>query len=540
MEQVLANGPWRIRLIPIMLNIWNPTKKLIKEEIKSVPVWVKLHDVPVVAYSEVGLSLIATKVCADQALVESFVVAILIKDSECQRKPKVVRPILNCDDDFVKVNGKKKQPTLLKSRQIDGLRFTKPKSTWVIKTSKPSSSKVNNSDNSQANKYIDDGINLLELKNSFDKLREEDAVLDVVKKADSENTNKEEPRNVSTNVSNAHESTNGKEVVKEVVASSSKPKLSFGHLDLANISDSDEDEVFASNDEYEAYMSSIGGGHPLEEEFDMYDDDYADQIHDLPGQIKELRDFQLLNSGFDVGLHLHLFFTPEAEKALEWKDYLSLFFVSDDEAATLWPSESSSGIYKEFKIGRRKAAHDTFEWTQLGEGVIQTVSAIAHHTSSDEIGGLYVRNMDTMKWIHVPPVSGSLVINGGDALQIISNGKYKSVEHRVDLVDSGEKPLYKNVVYSDYVKHFFRKAHYGKATIDFAKWKFRWISFDYRVTLGFGSIAGGLDHVNPVIRLPIEHGISRDMGDDVDISALTIEQYLAFIQDNNRPGIVKP
>nr|GEX74961.1 hypothetical protein [Tanacetum cinerariifolium]GEX74971.1 hypothetical protein [Tanacetum cinerariifolium] len=30
------------------------------------------------------------------------------------------------------------------------------------------------------------------------------------------------------------------------------------------------------------------------------------------------------------------------------------------------------------------------------------------------------------------------------------------------------------------------------------------------------------------------------MGDDVDISALTIEQYLALIQDNNRLGIVKP
>ncbi|GJZ90170.1 feruloyl CoA ortho-hydroxylase 1-like protein, partial [Tanacetum coccineum] len=38
---------------------------------------------------------------------------------------------------------------------------------------------------------------------------------------------------------------------------------------------------------------------------------------------------------------------------------------------------------------------------------------------------------ETMKWIHVPPVSGSLVINVGDALQIMSNGRYKSVEHRV-------------------------------------------------------------------------------------------------------------
>ncbi|GJV13291.1 hypothetical protein Tco_1354832 [Tanacetum coccineum] len=32
----------------------------------------------------------------------------------------------------------------------------------------------------------------------------------------------------------------------------------------------------------------------------------------------------------------------------------------------------------------------------------------------------------------------------------------------------------------------------------------------------------------------------RDMSDDVDISTLTIEQYLALIQDNNRSGIVKP
>ena len=31
-------------------------------------------------------------------------------------------------------------------------------------------------------------------------------------------------------------------------------------------------------------------------------------------------------------------FTPQAEKALEWKDFLSLFYVSDDEASDLWPS----------------------------------------------------------------------------------------------------------------------------------------------------------------------------------------------------------
>nr|GEX97206.1 hypothetical protein [Tanacetum cinerariifolium] len=34
------------------------------------------------------------------------------------------------------------------------------------------------------------------------------------------------------------------------------------------------------------------------------------------------------------------------------------------------------------------------------------------------------------------------------------------------------------------------------------------------VTLGFCSIAGGLDHANPVIRLPLEHGINRVLGFD--------------------------
>ncbi|GKD61164.1 hypothetical protein Tco_1298673, partial [Tanacetum coccineum] len=34
----------------------------------------------------------------------------------------------------------------------------------------------------------------------------------------------------------------------------------------------------------------------------------------------------------------------------------------------------------------------------------------------------------------------------------------------------------------------------------------------HHVPLGFGSITGGLDHVNPVIRLPLECGISRVLG----------------------------
>ncbi|GJS25300.1 hypothetical protein Tco_0453932 [Tanacetum coccineum] len=73
---------------------------------------------------------------------------------------------------------------------------------------------------------------------------------------------------------------------------------------------------------------------------------------------------------------------------------------------------------------------------------------------------------------------------------------------------------------------------------------FHWISFDYRVTLGFGSITSGLDPVNPVIRLPIEHGISSGtrVGTmaGVDINTLTMEQYLALSRENQAPDVVKP
>ncbi|XP_016437701.1 1-aminocyclopropane-1-carboxylate oxidase homolog [Nicotiana tabacum] len=47
----------------------------------------------------------------------------------------------------------------------------------------------------------------------------------------------------------------------------------------------------------------------------------------------------------------------------------------------------------------------------------------------DDIGGLQVLHQN--QWIDVPPTSGALVVNIGDMLQLISNDKYRSVEHRV-------------------------------------------------------------------------------------------------------------
>ncbi|KAH7560386.1 hypothetical protein ACOSP7_017539 [Xanthoceras sorbifolium] len=224
-------------------------------------------------------------------------------------------------------------------------------------------------------------------------------------------------------------------------------------------------------------------------------------------------------------------FTPQVEKALEWKDYLSLFYVSEEEAAALWPSVCRDEILEYMRsskplinhllqvLMKRLNVNEIDETKQsLLTGSVRTninyypicpnpelTVGVGRHSDvstltvllQDSVGGLYVRgNEGEDSWIHVPPIDGAIVINIGDALQIMSNGRYRSVEHRVtangssnrisvpifvnprpqdmigplpETLANGEKPIYKQVLYSDYVKHFFRKAHDGKDTVDFAK-----------------------------------------------------------------------
>ena len=78
MDQVLETGPWLIRSIPIFLNIWTPNTTLAKEQITSAPVWLKLHNVPIVAYTEVGLSLITTQI-GKPIMLDSYTSTMCVK-----------------------------------------------------------------------------------------------------------------------------------------------------------------------------------------------------------------------------------------------------------------------------------------------------------------------------------------------------------------------------------------------------------------------------------------------------------------------------
>ncbi|PRQ23272.1 putative oxoglutarate/iron-dependent dioxygenase, non-heme dioxygenase domain-containing protein [Rosa chinensis] len=71
--------------------------------------------------------------------------------------------------------------------------------------------------------------------------------------------------------------------------------------------------------------------------------------------------------------------------------------------------------------------------------------------SQDEVGGLEVKRKTDGEWIRVRPTPNAYIINVGDIIQVWSNDKYESVEHRV-MVNS-EKERFS-------VPFFLNPAHY--------------------------------------------------------------------------------
>ncbi|GJR90734.1 zinc knuckle CX2CX4HX4C containing protein [Tanacetum coccineum] len=164
--------PWLIRLVPIVLNIWIPNTRLKKDDIKVAPVWVKLHKVPIVAFSESwGRNTYVralVEVSTDKGLVDSLVVAIPYKneeghsletveveyewqpprcdnckifdhkDEECPKLIKVTTPKPIDTDGFTQVTRKQiKGKHVAKPRNIDGIKLTKPKVNFVWEKKQP-------------------------------------------------------------------------------------------------------------------------------------------------------------------------------------------------------------------------------------------------------------------------------------------------------------------------------------------------------------------------------------------------------------------
>ncbi|KAK7401661.1 hypothetical protein VNO78_13307 [Psophocarpus tetragonolobus] len=111
----------------------------------------------------------------------------------------------------------------------------------------------------------------------------------------------------------------------------------------------------------------------------------------------------------------------------------------------------------------------------------------------DHIGGLQVlyQNM----WIDIPPVPGALVVNIGDLLQLITNDRFKSVEHRVlanhivprisiacffsegiksspklygpikEILSEENPPKYRETTFAEYVRYYNSKGLNGTSSL---------------------------------------------------------------------------
>ncbi|XP_020689173.1 uncharacterized protein LOC110104414 [Dendrobium catenatum] len=57
-----SRGVWFLLGRPFVLQKWHPKFKPIKEEFSSVPIWVKIHDLPLACWNSEGISRIASKI----------------------------------------------------------------------------------------------------------------------------------------------------------------------------------------------------------------------------------------------------------------------------------------------------------------------------------------------------------------------------------------------------------------------------------------------------------------------------------------------
>ncbi|RWR79418.1 protein SRG1 [Cinnamomum micranthum f. kanehirae] len=112
----------------------------------------------------------------------------------------------------------------------------------------------------------------------------------------------------------------------------------------------------------------------------------------------------------------------------------------------------------------------------------------------DEVTGLQIRHDGG--WVPITPMPNALLVNIGDCIEMWSNGKYKSIEHRVvtnkhkprisvasfiepamdayiepldQMVDCEQLRVYRKIKYGDYFRNYLEKRLEGKTHTQFGK-----------------------------------------------------------------------
>ncbi|OMP12296.1 Oxoglutarate/iron-dependent dioxygenase [Corchorus olitorius] len=183
-------------------------------------------------------------------------------------------------------------------------------------------------------------------------------------------------------------------------------------------------------------------------------------FHEQPDEVKAKYYDRELTSGVAYSSNIDLY----RAKAATWHDYLQLWMAPEERAGKL--EDIPEIVRKEvvaWDVFATKLAEDVVELLCEGIGLKSTkfkelscsglkiivgnyyphcpqpdlTLGLAPHTDSgtitvlisNQISGLQVKH--GQEWVDVKPLPGAIIINIADLLQIISNGEYNSVQHRV-------------------------------------------------------------------------------------------------------------
>ncbi|XP_059067692.1 flavonol synthase/flavanone 3-hydroxylase-like [Cryptomeria japonica] len=213
---------------------------------------------------------------------------------------------------------------------------------------------------------------------------------------------------------------------------------------------------------------------------------------ELPIEEKELYKREGGNNagyGSNVGI--------SADAKLDWRDtyYNNIVWPVSQRVMSKWPKQPSdfTEVMDEYSKKICKLWEVLMQALCGGLGLAnenaldEALGGERKEIHFDQTPGLQVLKGD--EWINVPCIPGALVINIGDQIEILSNGKYKSIEHRSfvqknhvrmswpmfctpsqnviisplkELIDEENPPLYAASSFQEYLEQFFTKGLIGK------------------------------------------------------------------------------
>ncbi|KAM2582091.1 hypothetical protein TB1_004273 [Malus domestica] len=258
-------------------------------------------------------------------------------------------------------------------------------------------------------------------------------------------------------------------------------------IDLSKLDGPDHDQVandFANAAEVLGFFQVLNHGMPLE-----LLESLKSSANDFFGQAPENKAAYRKGVSPSPYVKYGTSFVPENEKALEWKDYLSMVYTTDADALNYWPNEC-----KEVALEYLKTSIDMVE--KIVKVLITKLGVILEDSKLEALIGLRMVNMNYYPTCPDPELTVGIGRHSDMGnLTILSNGRYKSAEHRArtkssqsrvsvpiftipkaterigplpEVVESYGVARYREVVFEDYMNNFFSIAHNGKKSLDYA------------------------------------------------------------------------